>query len=85
MQKEKPAAVPWEETRAQWQARAQRCAKSINAECDVPGLCHEFPARLRGCAARLGDRLRKWRVRTPPATEVLQPVSFRAACLQLLP
>ena len=59
MKKAKPVTLPWEETRAQWEARAQRCVQSINAECNAHGLCHDFPARLRDCLGRGGDRLRK--------------------------
>jgi hypothetical protein len=59
MRREKPDVVPWEETRAQWAVRAARCVRQVNAEYDVAGLCREFPARLRDCIAREGDRLPK--------------------------
>ena len=59
MKKARPAALPWEETRAQWKARADRCVQSISVECDVLGLCNEFPGRLRACIARGGYRLPK--------------------------
>ena len=59
MRREKPAVVPWMETRAQWKVRAARCVREINAEYDVAGLCREFPARLLDCQEREGDRIRK--------------------------
>ena len=59
MRREKPAVLPWEETRTQWKARAAKCVKAINKEYDVAGLCREFPARLLGCQEREGDRIRK--------------------------
>ena len=59
MRREKPEVVPWEETRAQWAARAARCVRQVNAEYDVAGLCREFPARLLDCIEREGDRLPK--------------------------
>ena len=59
MRREKPAVLPWEETRAQWKVRAAKCVKAINKEYDVAGLCREFPARLLECQDREGDRIRK--------------------------
>ena len=59
MRREKPSALPWCETRAQWTARAARCVAAINAEYDVAGLCREFPARLHDCKERGGDRIPK--------------------------
>ena len=59
MRREKPEVVPWEETRAQWAARAARCVRHVNAEYDVAGLCREFPARSLDCIEREGDRLPK--------------------------
>eukprot|EP00974_Lingulodinium_polyedra_P091907 8908241-Lingulodinium_polyedra.AAC.1 len=59
MQKAAPMVLPWAETREQWEARAQRCVQALNAECDVRGLCREFPHRFRACLARFGDRLPK--------------------------
>ena len=59
MKKEKPVGLPWEETRAEWKARADRCVEAINANFDVIGLCTEFPGRLRACISRDGDRLPK--------------------------
>ena len=59
MRREKPLTHPWEETRAQWAARAARCVRQINSEYDVAGLCREFPSRLRACKENDGERLRK--------------------------
>jgi hypothetical protein len=59
MRRERPVVRPWEETRAQWATRAARCMRAVNAECDVAGLCREFPARLQACLEQGGDRLRK--------------------------
>ena len=59
MRREKPLTHPWEETRAQWAARAARCVRQINAEYDVAGLCREFPSRLQACKEKDGERLRK--------------------------
>ena len=59
MRREKPAVLPWRETRAQWKARAARCVRAINAEYNVAGLCREFPARLLDCQERGGDRIPK--------------------------
>ena len=59
MRRTKPTVVPWEETRAQWAARASRCVKAINSEYNAKGLCAEFPARLRKCMENEGERLAK--------------------------
>ena len=59
MRRTKPTVVPWEETRAQWAARAARCVKAINSEYNAKGLCAEFPARLRKCMENEGERLAK--------------------------
>ena len=59
MRRTKPTVVPWEETRAQWAARASRCVKAINSEYSAKGLCAEFPARLRKCMENEGERLAK--------------------------
>ena len=59
MRRTKPTVVPWEETRAQWAARASRCVRAINSEYNAKGLCAEFPARLRKCMENEGERLAK--------------------------
>ena len=59
MRRTKPTVVPWEETRAQWAARASRCVKAINSEYNAKGLCADFPARLRKCMENEGERLAK--------------------------
>ena len=59
MRRTKPTVVPWEETRAQWAARASRCVKAINSEYNAKGLCSEFPGRLRKCIDNGGERLEK--------------------------
>ena len=53
----KPTVVPWEETRAQWAARASRGVKAINSEFNAKGLFAEFPGRLRQCMENGGERL----------------------------
>ena len=59
MRRTKPTVVPWEETRAQWAARASRCVKAINSEYNAKGFCAVFPARLRMCTENEGERLAK--------------------------
>ena len=59
MRREKPVALPWEETRSQWAERAARCVRFINSENDVAGLCREFATRLQDCIDSEGERLRK--------------------------
>ena len=56
MRRARPAVVPWEETRAQWAARAARCVKAINAEYNVQGFCAEPPGRLRKRMEHGGER-----------------------------
>ena len=55
----KPRALPWEETREQWAARASEMVRDINSSYNVRGLCLEFPSRLQDIADSEGDRLRK--------------------------
>ena len=51
---------PWLETPKEFSARMQRDIRDINKECDVEGLCHEFPQRLQDLAVKTcGDRLKK--------------------------
>ena len=59
MRRTKPQVLPWEETRAQWAARAASCVRAINAEYNVAGLCAEFPDRLQACMDQGGERLAK--------------------------
>ena len=59
MRRTKPQVLPWEETRTQWAARAQRCVRAINAEYNVASLCAEFLDRLQACMDHGGERLAK--------------------------
>ena len=59
LRRTKPQVLPWEETRAQWAARAASCVRAINAEYNVAGLCAEFPDRLQACMDQGGERLAK--------------------------
>ena len=59
LRRTKPQVLPWEETRTQWAARAVRCARAINADYNVAGLCAEFPDRLQACMDHGGERLAK--------------------------
>ena len=53
-------AQTWLETPKEFAARMQRDIRAINRECDVAGLCHQFPQRLQDLAFNSnGDRLRK--------------------------
>ena len=37
----------WEETPHAFATRLRQCCAQINAEFDVEGLCHAFPARIQ--------------------------------------
>ena len=50
---------PWEETPKEFGTRLQAVVNGINRDCDVAGLCREFPQRLIDLCAAGGDRLRK--------------------------
>ena len=57
LRREKPVALPWEETQEQWAARAGRVVVWMNARCNLVSLCKKFPERLHELLARDGDRL----------------------------
>ena len=51
---------PWRESPAEFAARMQRDIRDTTGECDVDGLCHEFPVPLQDVSLKtLGDRLQK--------------------------
>ena len=50
---------PWEETPTEVAARLQTVVAGINRDCDVSGLCMEFPDRLLKLRQSKGDRLKK--------------------------
>ena len=43
----------------QYTARLKQVVKEVNHDCDVRGLCLEFPQRLADLKDRSGDRLPK--------------------------
>lgn len=57
MRKEKPSVAPWNETVEMWQARAQRAVNWMNSDCDLDGLCRQWPRRLFELRDAGGDRL----------------------------
>ena len=57
LRKERPRAMPWTETQAQWTERANTVVRWMNAQCDLNSLCRKFPQRLQELVARQGDRL----------------------------
>ena len=59
LSKELPVCVPWEETQAQWAARARQVVAFLNKNCRADKLCQQFPQRLEACRNRGGERLRK--------------------------
>ena len=59
LSKQRPVCVPWEETVAQWTARARRVVAFLNDNYRVDRLCQQFPTRLRACRDSDGERLRK--------------------------
>ena len=48
----------WEETREQYGNRLKRCCEEVNKDCDVEGLCKQFPKRIRLLKQKEGDRLK---------------------------
>ena len=58
LRKEKPAVEPWKEFVEQWQQRAEKCIRHMNAEYDLQGFCRGFPGRLRKLEDANGERLR---------------------------
>ena len=59
MRKQRPVCAPWEETHAQWIARARLVVAHVNANHRVDKLCQQFPQRLQACKDSAGERLRK--------------------------
>ena len=59
LSKELPVCVPWEETQAQWAARARQVVAFLNKNYRVDKLCQQFPQRLEACRNSDGERLRK--------------------------
>ena len=51
--------IPWEETPTDFAARLHVVVAGINDDCNIAGLCREFPERLRRLRASGGDRLPK--------------------------
>ena len=47
----------WEETREAYGRRLKRCCEEVNKECDVEGLCKDFPKRMKRMGEREGERL----------------------------
>ena len=50
---------PWEETEEQFGARLREIARSINKNCNVEGLCWEFPERIHKLLEMEGERIGK--------------------------
>ena len=48
----------WEETREQYGLRLKRCCEEVNKDCDVEGLCKQFPKRVKLLKEKEGDRLK---------------------------
>ena len=59
LSKQRPVCVPWEETVAQWTARARHVVAFVNDNYRVDRLCQQLPTRLRACRDSDGERLRK--------------------------
>ena len=57
LRRERPAALPWDETQEQWACRAEKVVQWLNGNCNLDSLCWEFPTRLQQLLARGGDRL----------------------------
>ena len=49
----------WEETPHAFATRLRQCCAQINAEFDVEGLCHAFPARIQKLKDAKGGRLKE--------------------------
>ena len=50
---------PWTETPVEFGARMPEVVQTVNATCDVSGLCMQFPRRLRALIKTKGDRIAK--------------------------
>ena len=48
----------WLETREEYSTRLKRCCEKVNAECDVEGLCRQYPKRLKLLKDKEGGRLK---------------------------
>ena len=48
----------WLETREEYSTRLKRCCDKVNAECDVEGLCRQYPKRLKLLKDKEGGRLK---------------------------
>ena len=57
LRRERPAALPWEETQEQWACRGEKVVEWVNGNCNLDTLCRKFPERLQQLLARGGDRL----------------------------
>ena len=47
----------WEESRGDFGRRLKRCCEETTQECDVEGLCHGLPKRVKKLQEAEGDRL----------------------------
>ena len=52
-------AEPWKETRADFGSRLRKVCREINQEYDVPGLTHQFLARLKAVSEAKGGRIKQ--------------------------
>ena len=48
----------WEESREDYARRLKRCCDEVNRECDVEGLCKDFPKRIKLLRDGEGQRLK---------------------------
>ena len=48
----------WLETREAYSSRLKRCCEQVNEECDVEGLCRQYPKRLKLLNEKDGARLK---------------------------
>ena len=48
----------WRETREEYSTRLKRCCERVNQECDVEGLCRQYPKRLKLLHDKEGCRLK---------------------------
>ena len=55
LSKELSVCVPWEETNAQWTARARQVVAFLNKNYHVDRLCQQFPQRLEACRNSEGE------------------------------
>ena len=58
LQTSKPKS-PWEETEEDYGERLKNIFRDINANCDIPGLCAEFPGRVQRVVDEKGGRISK--------------------------